>query len=83
MTVRELIEDVVRDLPQRNLKTEEAAEVLGVSGRYLEDLRYRGGGPQFIRLGRRCVRYRPRDLARFIAERTVCSTSDRGDQHAA
>ena len=46
----------------RLLSTEEAAVVLGLSPRTLEDIRSRGGGPEYLRLSRNCVRYRHRDL---------------------
>lgn len=49
-----------------NLTTAQAAAKLGVSNRTLEDWRCRGGGPLFVRLGRRLIRYRPCDLNTFV-----------------
>lgn len=49
------------------LNTDEAAACLGTTKRTLEAWRYEGGGPAFVKLGGRLVRYRPRDLEAFIA----------------
>lgn len=53
-----------------------AAEALDVSPRTLQAWRARGGGPPFIRVSARCVRYRPDDIRRWIAERLRTSTSE-------
>lgn len=53
------------------LSQREVADLLGLSERTLEAMRLRGDGPTFVRLSRRCVRYRPADLASYIASRTV------------
>lgn len=63
---------------RRILRQSEAAEYLNLSPRTLENWRYRGGGPRFVRLGRRLVVYQLEDLDAFIAERIVVSTSDSG-----
>ncbi|MCB2226207.1 MAG: helix-turn-helix domain-containing protein [Desulfarculaceae bacterium] len=47
------------------LKTSPAADYLGLSRRTLENLRYRGGGPRFIKLGS-AVRYRREDLDAWV-----------------
>ncbi|MGD2114479.1 MAG: helix-turn-helix domain-containing protein [Acidobacteriota bacterium] len=57
----------------------EAAEFLAVSTRTLEGWRSSGGGPPFVRVGRR-VRYRLQDLQEWIGERTFGSTTEVGDQ---
>ena len=54
-----------------------AAELLGCSPRTLQDWRWRGEGPEFVRLGR-AVRYAPSALRDFITSRTRRSTSDPG-----
>lgn len=56
----------------------QAAEVLNVSIRTLQAWRLRGGGPRFVRLSGRAVRYRNSDLASYIEAHTVVSTSDPG-----
>ncbi len=44
------------------IATEKAAEFLSVSPRLLEKLRREGGGPSFVRISQRCIRYRLKDL---------------------
>ena len=53
----------------------EAAEFLQVSPRTLQGWRYNGGGPRFVRISRRIIRYRRQDLLDWIEKRTVASTS--------
>lgn len=65
---------------------EDAARLLAVSPRTLEAWRVSGGGPPFVRLSRRAIRYRRVDLEAWIAERVVSSTSEllparRADRH--
>jgi predicted DNA-binding transcriptional regulator AlpA len=60
---------VVRLLNQR-----EAAVVLRLSERTLERFRLTGGGPVFVKAGRR-VLYREPDIEEWIASRTRASTS--------
>ena len=55
-----------------------SAEFLGVSTRALQAWRYRGGGPLYIRISARAVRYRLRDLINFAEQRVRSSTSDQG-----
>lgn len=63
----------VVDEAARGLTTRQAAEVLGVSPRTLEDWRLRGGGPVYRKVGRRLVPStipnKPQDFA------MPCSTS--------
>jgi hypothetical protein len=54
----------------------DAAAFIGVSVRQMQNLRYRGGGPRFIKLSRRCIRYRRRDLQAWAQEFVRSSTSD-------
>jgi hypothetical protein len=64
--------------PDALLFQSEAAYLTGTSGRTLEAWRLHGGGPPFIALGRRAVRYRRRDLMDWIDARRRRSTSDPG-----
>lgn len=50
------------------LKQHEAASVLGVSPRTLESWRHRGGGPKYLKISSRCIRYRLSDLLVWQAE---------------
>lgn len=59
------------------LSTPAAAEYLGLSPATLETMRSRGGGPPFVKLGRRVV-YQREDLDAWLAERRRTSTSDPG-----
>jgi phage terminase Nu1 subunit (DNA packaging protein) len=60
------------------MNEKEAAELLGFAVRTLQTWRSRGGGPPFIGVSSRCVRYQREDLLAWIAERRRLSTSDRG-----
>ena len=57
------------------------AEFLGVSVRTLQAWRYRGGGPDFMKLGN-AVRYSPSAVEAWAGERTRASTSDPGPEAA-
>lgn len=67
------------DLPEdanRLLRETETAEFLGYSVRALQNWRLRGGGPLFVRVSSRSIRYRFRDLLEWTEARLVASTSD-------
>ena len=64
--------------PSALLTEVQVGEVLNISIRTLQAWRLRGGGPRFVRLSARAVRYRNDDLAAFIDAHTVSSTSDPG-----
>jgi predicted DNA-binding transcriptional regulator AlpA len=53
----------------------EAASILCYSVRALQNWRHRGGGPDFVKVSSRSVRYRRTDLEKWIAARTVSNTS--------
>lgn len=57
------------------LKTAEAAQCLGVSESLLHKLRLSGGGPVFVRLAGRSIRYRQADLDAWVAASVMASTS--------
>jgi predicted DNA-binding transcriptional regulator AlpA len=54
----------------------EAAGFLCYSVRALQNWRVRGGGPRFVKVSGRSVRYRRRDLMQWIDERTRSHTSE-------
>ena len=56
----------------------EAAAFLNFSPRALQAWRVRGGGPPYVKISTRAVRYRKSDLDRWIEERLRTSTSDAG-----
>ena len=54
----------------------EAADYIGHSVRALQNWRVRGGGPRFVKISGRSIRYRRCDLNEWIEHRLVRSTSD-------
>ena len=56
------------------LTEKEAAELICYSQRALQNWRIRGGGPEYIKIGR-LVRYQRRDVEAFIQERKRKHTS--------
>lgn len=48
-----------------------AASFLNVTPRFLQNRRTNGGGPLYVRISHRCVRYRKADLLSF-AEEHLC-----------
>ncbi|KJS38251.1 MAG: hypothetical protein VR70_10475 [Rhodospirillaceae bacterium BRH_c57] len=53
----------------------EAADFLGYTIRALQNWRVRGGGPQFVRVSARSIRYRRRDLIAWAESRLYSNTS--------
>jgi excisionase family DNA binding protein len=58
------------------LTPREAADYLRVSKSYLDKLRVYGGGPKFLRFGKRKILYRKSDLSLWAIERCFGSTSE-------
>lgn len=56
--------------------TPQAATYTGLAAAYLEKLRSVGGGPKFLRYGRRAVRYRKCDLDDWMTKHERSSTSE-------
>lgn len=68
----------VMDLDPDELYVErQAAQFLKVSEKTLQYWRFTGSGPKFVRISKRCVRYRRRDLIDWIAQHLKASTSER------
>ncbi len=55
-----------------------AAEFLKLKVRTMQGFRHRGGGPLYVRLSSRCIRYRRVDLRQWADARVRTSTSDPG-----
>lgn len=78
--------DLESDYPQKPetlsqdpeaLFTETQASILsGLSIRWYQKMRQQGGGPKFVKISSRCVRYRRKDLIAYFEERLATSTSD-------
>jgi predicted DNA-binding transcriptional regulator AlpA len=62
--------------PNRLVTEHEAADMLCYSVRALQNWRHRGGGPRFVKVSARSVRYRIADLHDWIEARTVAHTSE-------
>jgi predicted DNA-binding transcriptional regulator AlpA len=60
---------------RRMLSTPEAASYCGSSASTFAKLRLYGGGPLYVKVGRRVV-YDPADLDRWLASQRRASTSD-------
>jgi predicted DNA-binding transcriptional regulator AlpA len=56
------------------LSTSDVAELTGTSTQYWEVLRSKGGGPPYVRLSPRRVRYRRSDLIAWLRDRTYEAT---------
>lgn len=56
--------------------TPQASAYTGLAAAYLEKLRSVGGGPCFLRYGRRAVRYRKADLDAWMSQHECKSTSE-------
>ena len=57
------------------LTTKQAADLLGLQPTTLEQWRWTGRGPRFVKLNRAC-RYRITDLESFMEERLFRSTTE-------
>lgn len=60
---------------RKKLDTSQAAEYLGLGKSTLDKLRVVGGGPAFIKIGKRVV-YDPADLDAWFASHKRASTSE-------
>src|SRR3546814_5145173 len=60
--------------------TRKASLIAGVAEKTLENLRHIGGGPRYIKLGRK-VMYDPRDIEAWKEARKIASTSERSEEH--
>jgi len=69
---------VIPQDPDALLFQAEVAYLAGLSTRTLEAFRLHGGGPVFVVLGKRAVRYRRVDVLDWIAAARRRSTSDPG-----
>jgi hypothetical protein len=63
------------DYFDRLMDEKAAADYLCYSVRALQNWRCRGGGPMFVKVSGRSIRYTRRDLQQWIAEKRVANTS--------
>ena len=62
------------DEQQVVMTEKQVAEYLNLTPRALQDWRYRGCGPAFIRISARCIRYRRSDIDKWLADRVAHNT---------
>ncbi len=60
----------------RLINENEAATFIGYTIRALQGWRVKGGGPKFIKVSARSIRYRRRDLIKWSEDLLVASTSE-------
>ena len=78
MQFQHLTENLSRDADylDRMIDETKAADFLGYTIRALQNWRVRGGGPKFVRVSGRSIRYRRRDLIEWAEGLLVASTSE-------
>jgi len=64
------------DYYDRLINEDKAAQFVGYTIRALQNWRVRGGGPRFVKVSARSIRYRRRDLVAWIESHLVTSTSE-------
>lgn len=64
------------DYQTKLINEHEAADYIGHSVRALQNWRVRGGGPRFVKISGRSIRYRRCDLNEWVEARLVCNTSE-------
>jgi predicted DNA-binding transcriptional regulator AlpA len=65
-----------QDHQDRLIDEQTAAAFIGYSVRALQNWRLRGGGPRYVRVSCRSIRYRRRDLTAWAEQRLESNTSD-------
>jgi predicted DNA-binding transcriptional regulator AlpA len=60
----------------RLINEQEAAEFLGYTIRALQNWRVRGGGPRFVKVSGRSIRYRRRQLIEWADSKMASHTSE-------
>jgi hypothetical protein len=73
-----LAQDQISDHLDRLLNEHEAAAFLNYTVRALQNWRLRGGGPRFVKVSGRSIRYRRRDLNEWVEQKLRASTADLG-----
>jgi len=58
------------------LTPEQAAELMSRSVLTLQDMRTKGGGPKYVKLGHRTIRYRREDIEAWINARVFSNTAE-------
>lgn len=61
--------------PDRHIDEKRAAEYLGISYKTLQGYRVKGGGPEFVKIGKKTVRYKFSDLQKWTENKKKKNTS--------
>jgi len=61
--------------PDQLLNEKQAASILCYSQRALQNWRVRGGGPRYVKVSARSIRYRRRDLTTWVEKRLRAHSS--------
>jgi len=69
------------DYFDRLITERDAADFLGYTMRALQNWRLRGGGPAFVKVSGRSIRYRRRDLRAWVESKLSAHTSQGGLRH--
>jgi len=72
---KKVLAAIALSLASENLKTEAAAAFLQVKPATLEQWRWRGNGPLFVKVGRSVI-YQKKDLEAYIEARVFRSTTE-------
>jgi hypothetical protein len=76
--------EMVPDLPENPdywhalIDSGAAAEFCGTTSKTMETWRMKGGGPPYVRVSRKCIRYRRADMREWADTQIRKSTSDPG-----
>jgi len=73
----------LQENPDDLLKPNNAARLLGVSEIWLKKLRLSGGGPKYVRLSERLIRYKRSDLTDWVEARRFSNTAQYPSREAA
>jgi len=71
-----MLPNLNQDYLTKLINEHEAADYIGHSVRALQNWRVRGGGPKFVKISGRSIRYRRCDLNTWIEARLVRNTSE-------
>lgn len=72
---RSIIAALAKNISPEYLSTKQVAKILNVSYQYLEIQRCHGGGPPYVTLGKRAVRYLKSDVDAWATSQRKAHTS--------
>lgn len=71
-----IAETIINSAPAEYMNTKDVAAYTGLTADFWNRLRGAKGGPPYIRVSGRCVRYRRADIDAWMADRLRASTYD-------